>query len=149
MEFDQKYFGNFLNVFGFAQETSTGLSNKQSTFPYERLMILFWKSYIFFQHFQNMDKKLSNFWRKKVGQLVENAIWMSEGKSREKTTFLEKKLNVRLHRFWTFGQIFSELWRQYFSTFVQTAFYLSIWGVWEKLFIWESKIKFHYLKLTK
>ena len=147
MYFDQKHFGNFLNVFGFGQEYSTSLSKMQSTFPYERLMIFFWKSYISFQHFQNIGKRLSNFWRKNVGKLVKHAIWMSEGKFREKTTFLEKKLNVPLHRVWTSGHTFSELWRQYSSTFFQTAFYLSKGGVWEKLFIWESKIKFQFLKL--
>ena len=70
MDFDRKHFGNFLNVLFFGQETSTGLSKKQSTFPFERLIIFFWKSYISFQHFQNMDKKLSNFCRKKVGKFV-------------------------------------------------------------------------------
>ena len=56
---------------------------------------------------------------------------------------------VPLHRFWTTGPFFSALWQKYSSTVVQTAFYLSIGGVWERLFIGESKFNFHFHKLMK
>ena len=67
----------------------------------------------------------------------------------KKQFFWEKKLYVPLHRFWTTGPIFSALWQKYSSIVVQTAFYLSIGGVWERLFIGESKFNFHFHKLNK
>ena len=85
------------------------------------------------------------------GKMSAGLSKMQSGCPREnferKRLFWKKKLNVPLHRVWTSGHTFSELWRQYSSTFFQTAFYLSKGGVWEKLFIWESKIKFQFLKL--
>ena len=66
-----------------------------------------------------------------------------------KNNFFGKKIYVPLHRFWKTGPIFSALWQKYSSTVVQTAFYLSIGGVWERLFIGESKFNFHFPKLNK
>ena len=67
--------------------------------------------------------------------------------SRKKNKYFSYKMYVPLHRFWTTGPFFSALWQKYSSTVVQTAFYLSIGGVWERLFIGESKFNFHFHKL--
>ena len=107
-----------------------------STCPHERLMIFLWKSYISFHHFLNINKKLFNFRPEKFGKLVQKAIWMSKGTFRGKKLFLDKKLYFPLHRFWTSGQVFPELWRQYSSTVVQTEFYFSMGGVRAKIYFW-------------
>ena len=94
------------------------------------------KMFYLFTSFSEYEQKSIKLLGQKTRQASLNCHLEVRRKILRKKNFFEKKLYVPLHRFWTSGQIFSELWRQYFSTFVQTAFYLSIWGVWEKLFIW-------------
>ena len=149
MDFDQKHFGNFLNVFGFGQEISTELSKKHSTFPYECLMIFFWKSYI--------SLTLSDYGQKTIQRLAEkksaSLSKMQSGCPREnferKTTFLEEKLYVPLHRFWTTGHTFSELWRKYSSTVVPTALHSYMGGVWAKLVYLRKKTIFIFKNLVE